>query len=173
MFIPHYVSCVMCHRSYVMCHESPVTCHLSPVTCHLSHVFFSFLSIIFFDKVVELVGGESVIKGAYPVQFNLLILFLPCPGHFISCLFLGFTQPLYFKYLYTSLFFIRSVKGSLPQPIYSLKNGHNSHKKTESKGLKKNPKTFANMAILCFCVVYFCSLNNVYFHSLKLQKNSD
>ena len=36
MFIPHYVSCVMCH-------VSRVTCHLSPVTCHLSHViFFSF-----------------------------------------------------------------------------------------------------------------------------------
>ena len=30
MFIPQYVSCVMCH-------VSRVTCHVSPVTCHLSH----------------------------------------------------------------------------------------------------------------------------------------
>ena len=29
MFIPHYVSCVMCHMSHVMCHLSPVTCHMS------------------------------------------------------------------------------------------------------------------------------------------------
>ena len=36
MFIPHYVSCVMCHVSCVTCHVSPVTCHLSPITCHLS-----------------------------------------------------------------------------------------------------------------------------------------
>ena len=88
MFIPHYVSYVMCHVSRVMCHVSlvtsnlsPVTCHLSPVTCHMSKYFFKTFSerrkkiniyIIFFplkklDKVVELVGGGSVINGAYPV----------------------------------------------------------------------------------------------------------
>ena len=66
--------------SCVMCHVSPVTCHLSPspVTCHLSHViiffFFTFKFYIkkntlpkILDKVVELVGGGSVINGAYPI----------------------------------------------------------------------------------------------------------
>ena len=55
---------------------SRVMCHLSPVTCHLSHVkknIFIYLKkkkIIpsqKLDKVVELVGGGSVINGAYPV----------------------------------------------------------------------------------------------------------
>ena len=41
-------------------------CHVSHVTCQLSHVIF-FLFIKKFDKVVELVGGGSVINGAYPV----------------------------------------------------------------------------------------------------------
>ena len=41
---------------------------MSPVTCHMSNViiFFSFL----FYKVVKLVGGGSVINGAYPVEFS-------------------------------------------------------------------------------------------------------
>ena len=47
---------------------SRVTCHVSPVTCHLSHVT-CFLLFVFFDKIVELVSGGSVINGAYPVQF--------------------------------------------------------------------------------------------------------
>ena len=54
-----------------MCHVSAVTCHLSPVMCHLSHVkkklyiyFFLFLQKKL-EKVVELVGGGSVINGAY------------------------------------------------------------------------------------------------------------
>ena len=38
MFIPHYVSCVMCH-------VSRVTCHLLPVTCHMSHDFFYFFTL--------------------------------------------------------------------------------------------------------------------------------
>ena len=38
---------------------SRVTCHVSRVTCH----FFS-------DKVVKLIGGGSVINGAYPAQLN-------------------------------------------------------------------------------------------------------
>ena len=48
-----------CHMSGVICHESGVTCQVSGVMCH--NVFFSR------DKVVELVGGESVINGVYPV----------------------------------------------------------------------------------------------------------
>ena len=41
------------------CHMSYVTCHVSHVMCHMSHLVL--------DKVVELVGGGSVINGAYPV----------------------------------------------------------------------------------------------------------
>ena len=69
------MSCVMCHVSHIMCHVSPVTCHVSPVTCHMSknmlHVLNKENIYIYpsekFDKVVELVGGGSVINGAYPV----------------------------------------------------------------------------------------------------------
>ena len=49
MFTPHHVSCVICHASHVR--------------CHVSCVMFFFFS----DRVVELVGGGSVINGAYPV----------------------------------------------------------------------------------------------------------
>ena len=56
----------------------PTTCHMSGadvrfqvsgVTCHMSGVtyFFIFIFIYFLDKVVKLVGGGSVINGAYPV----------------------------------------------------------------------------------------------------------
>ena len=49
--------------------------YMSPVTCHLSgvQIFFFFFNIFFLsfktnlEKVVELVGGGSVINGAYPV----------------------------------------------------------------------------------------------------------
>ena len=37
---------------------------MSPVTCHVSPVII----IFFMDKVVELVGGGSVINGAYLIQ---------------------------------------------------------------------------------------------------------
>ena len=65
----------MCHVSCVMCHVSPVTCHVSPVTCHLSLVRCHLKKKIILQKkldtVVELVGGASVINGAYPVEFQL------------------------------------------------------------------------------------------------------
>ena len=48
-----------------MCCMSRVLSHIPCVTCHVSQ-FFSFL----LDKVVELVGGGSVIKGAYSVFFR-------------------------------------------------------------------------------------------------------
>ena len=38
---------------------------MSRVTCHVSHVII----IIFFYKAVKLIGGGSVINGAYPVYF--------------------------------------------------------------------------------------------------------
>ena len=44
-----------------MCHVSRVTYHVSNVTCH-----------IFFYKVVELVGGRSVINSAYTVKIQYL-----------------------------------------------------------------------------------------------------
>ena len=52
---------VTCHMSHGTCHVSRVTGHVSHVTCN----FFSFFSEIY--KVVKLVGGGSVINGAYPV----------------------------------------------------------------------------------------------------------
>ena len=43
------------------CNMSCGTCNVSHVTCHVSYVIF------FFYKVVKLIGGVSVINGAYPV----------------------------------------------------------------------------------------------------------
>ena len=54
---------VIYHVSRVKCHVSRVTCHMSCVTCHMSYFFFFF----FFDEVVKLIGGGSVINGAYRV----------------------------------------------------------------------------------------------------------
>ena len=63
------MSHIMCHMSYVTCHVSHVMCHTSCVTCHVSHVFSI---IIFLDKVLELVGGGSVINGALtPSSFEM------------------------------------------------------------------------------------------------------
>ena len=45
----------------VMCHVSHVMQHVSCVICHMSCVKKKYC-----DKVVELVGGGSVINGAYP-----------------------------------------------------------------------------------------------------------
>ena len=75
-----HMSRFMCHLSRVMCHMSPVTCHLSPVAC--PNIFLKHFSFkkkkkyhnLFFtlkkkqENLVELVGGGSVINGAYPVQ---------------------------------------------------------------------------------------------------------
>ena len=62
-----------CHMAHVICHMSHDTCHMSLVTCPMS-----FLNLPFFDKVLELIGGGSVINGAYLVQFqqNQAILFI-------------------------------------------------------------------------------------------------
>ena len=48
----------------VMCHVSHVMYHMSHVMCHMS---LNFCLIFCSDKVVKLVGGGSVINGAYPV----------------------------------------------------------------------------------------------------------
>ena len=56
---PHHGSHVTCHMSRFRCQVSRVTCQISDVTC------CSF--VVFRDKVVELVGGGSVIKEAYSV----------------------------------------------------------------------------------------------------------
>ena len=44
-------------------------CHMAGFTCHMSGVMCQFFVLVYFssDKVVELVGGGSVINGAYPV----------------------------------------------------------------------------------------------------------
>ena len=63
----------MCHMSCVTCHLSSVMCHMSRVTYHLSHFFIQKklikLSLRKLDEGVKLVGGGSVINGAYPVYF--------------------------------------------------------------------------------------------------------
>ena len=51
-----------------MCHVSGVTCQVLLVMCPMLRV--TYIDIIFFYKVVELVGGGSVINGAYPVWFS-------------------------------------------------------------------------------------------------------
>ena len=53
MFIPHYVSRVMCHVSKYI---------------YINIVFIkNFIPLKKFDKMVEVVAGGSVINGAYPV----------------------------------------------------------------------------------------------------------
>ena len=52
-----------------------VTCHVSRVTCHMSRVT-SHIYIFFFrgGKEVKLVGGGSVINGASPSSYNIILL---------------------------------------------------------------------------------------------------
>ena len=49
--------------SGVSCQVSGVRCQVSGVRCHMAFFSFSFS----FGEEVELVGGGSVINGAYPV----------------------------------------------------------------------------------------------------------
>ena len=59
--------------SHVMYHVSRhVSRHVSHVMCHVSHV--TFFLLFFLDKVVKLIGGGSVINGAYPRLVFFLIL---------------------------------------------------------------------------------------------------
>ena len=61
---------VTCQVSHVMRHISHVTCDMSRVTCQMLHDFFLLFFFLFFFfsfKVMKLVGGGSVINGAYPV----------------------------------------------------------------------------------------------------------
>ena len=51
-----------CHVSHILCHVSCVACHVSHVTCQMSH---------FFDRVVKLVSGGSVINGATPFSSSI------------------------------------------------------------------------------------------------------
>ena len=60
---------VMGHVSHVTSHMSRFTGHVSHVMCQMSRVMFS---SSFSDKVLELIGGGSVINGVYPVLFNWL-----------------------------------------------------------------------------------------------------
>ena len=64
----------MCYMSIVMCHMSHSTCHVSCVTSHKSQIFFY--------KVVVLIGGGSVINGAYPGR---LIYYLSCLEYLKIC----------------------------------------------------------------------------------------
>ena len=62
------MSHITCNMSHVMCQLSRVRCHVSGVTCN--HFFLFFFSSFFIDKVLELVGGGSVINGANPSSFK-------------------------------------------------------------------------------------------------------
>ena len=53
---------------------SGVTCHVSCVTCHMSHVTCHFFFLL--DKVLELIGGGSVINGATPSSLKQCFQFL-------------------------------------------------------------------------------------------------
>ena len=49
----------------------PVTCHVSHVTFHVSHVMCPMSHVIFFDRVVKLVGGGlSEGPTLYSFSFN-------------------------------------------------------------------------------------------------------
>ena len=65
----------MCHVSCVTCHMSHITCHVSPVTCKnkKNYVFIEKKGRTKLDKGVELVGGGSVMNGAYPVWLSFVI----------------------------------------------------------------------------------------------------
>ena len=68
----HLPTCVKFHVSHVTCHVSRVTCHMS---------FF------FFDKIVELVHGGSVINGPSPsslVDPQLIILIILL-SNYVKC----------------------------------------------------------------------------------------
>ena len=67
--------------SGVRCQLIGVKCHMSGVACH---VFFS-------HKVVKLVGGGSVINGAYPVYFYYAMTFQSLLG--ILCIDFGNNLP--------------------------------------------------------------------------------
>ena len=86
------MSLVMCHMSRVTCHISHVTCHVSHVRCHMYFFFYLLLFFVFFsNKVVKIIGGGSVIHGAYPVYFfvshlkyRLRFMFYQLPNRHIS-----------------------------------------------------------------------------------------
>ena len=63
----------MAHMSLVACHMSHITCHMSHVTSHMS-IFINFY--LFFDKMVELVSGVSVINRAIPSSLSLFKVML-------------------------------------------------------------------------------------------------
>ena len=59
-----------CHMSCVTCPVSRVTCHVSRVMCHMSQFFYFILFFFCFEKVLKIIGGGSVINGAYPIKFS-------------------------------------------------------------------------------------------------------
>ena len=68
----HHPLYVTWHMSCVMRHISPVSSHMSRVMCQLQKIYlYIYIIIIFFlsEKVVEQVGGGSVINEATPSSF--------------------------------------------------------------------------------------------------------
>ena len=107
--------------SRVTCHVSRVTCHMSRVTCHM------------LNKLVKLIGGGSVINGAYPVQFlnkqkNKQKTNLRFFSIFYNNFFSRFSRPI----------FVRKIRLKSLNPTYRYLRTANSHViKTTKKRLKK------------------------------------
>ena len=86
--VTYHMSYVMCNMSHVPCHMSYVTCLMSHIPYHVYNIYFCFSYFAFLDKVVELVGGGSVINGAYHVYLFLLVLHWPYTVYFFFFYFL-------------------------------------------------------------------------------------
>ena len=62
----HVLSCVFC-----------VTCHVYCVRCHMSNIFIKFfINLFYYNKVMELVDGWSLISRATLSSFNLLLSYI-------------------------------------------------------------------------------------------------
>ena len=88
---------------------SKVTCHMSCVTCQVQLSNLNFF-ILFLGKVVELVGGGSVINGATPSSSCTNISETPYPAHccvvarnrvakYLKCLVVYILYILYILYI--------------------------------------------------------------------------
>ena len=69
------MSQVTCHMSHITCPVSRVMCHMIRVTCHMSCVTCNLVLFIFY-KVLKLIGGGSVVNGAYPSSFQVKAMLL-------------------------------------------------------------------------------------------------
>ena len=69
----HTPTAVICQMKCVPCHMSCVSCHVSHVMCHV-YIYIFFFSSSLLDKVVEVVGGGSVIN--VPTLYKIKFLYV-------------------------------------------------------------------------------------------------